>query len=174
MVGTKTQRWIRDMSRKIIQCLICDKKYSVEDILSSKYFVDTLVCLVCYNRMQADKRCCFAKEYDASAEECSRFCPDRSICVQFVKGILPVNGEPAIPFTRKGSIIYRCFQLCMQVGGITKVELEKFVKRKKGNADRIYGCFRREEIYGKKWRYIETAKSVRIEFSVPGGSQDSA
>ena len=86
--------------KSVLPCVLCDKKFSVEDVRSGLFFASTMVCRECYERGQAApyQEWCFGKEnqvrdgkvvlygFDAETEECSQFCPDRTICPQFLGG----------------------------------------------------------------------------------------
>jgi hypothetical protein len=78
---------------KFIECLLCCKRFGWEDILAGRYWLETLVCGVCYGVMQRQPHVvsCFGKPnthdgprllrgYDPTGVECRDLCPDRHIC----------------------------------------------------------------------------------------------
>lgn len=83
---------------KVLECLLCENKYSKEDIEKGNFQIATLICSFCYARMQnmPYEKSCFGKPslialngkkyfgYNPKAEECSRLCPDRSVCRRIV------------------------------------------------------------------------------------------
>jgi hypothetical protein len=80
-------------SVKAIECRLCLRRYTREDILSGLYQISTKVCSECYARMQAAPHnvSCFGKPdtmqdgkrllgYSQSARECQELCPDKTLC----------------------------------------------------------------------------------------------
>ena len=83
---------------EIIPCVLCDEKFSEQDVRDGLYFISTMVCKKCYVGMQKQPHSisCFGKltvkegrrkllGYDSEAAECSGECPDRFVCRAFVK-----------------------------------------------------------------------------------------
>lgn len=79
------------VGKKLLWCLLCDEKFSLEDIEKGTYFSVTGICKECYKKMARNEQTCFGKEkmYDKNTLECGVFCPDRRICSTFAfqKGI---------------------------------------------------------------------------------------
>jgi hypothetical protein len=77
--------------KKLLWCLICDEKFSIEDIEKGTYYSVTGICADCYKRMWKNEQTCFGKKevYDETTLECSTFCPDKTICSDFAfsKGV---------------------------------------------------------------------------------------
>jgi hypothetical protein len=78
---------------KVLECVECRKGHSEWDVKGGKFFITTMMCLACYQRMQRSphRECCFGKPtvvrgnktwygYDPRARECAGECPDRHIC----------------------------------------------------------------------------------------------
>lgn len=66
--------------KKLLACLLCSKKFSIEDVRQGNYIPETGICTMCYREMAADLATCFGKQYDQEAVECQDFCPDKSVC----------------------------------------------------------------------------------------------
>ena len=88
--------------KKLLECVECAGMYSGFDVQQGQFFVTTMVCLDCYQRMQRAPYhvSCFGKPtvttdgkvhhgYDADARECRLECPDRFICRVLVKRKIP-------------------------------------------------------------------------------------
>jgi len=78
--------------KKLLWCLLCSQKFSVEDVQAGKYVIETGICMGCYKDLQKSITTCFGKTttgkrwgYDEETVECSRFCPDKEVCRSFVK-----------------------------------------------------------------------------------------
>lgn len=83
---------------KLLECLLCEQKYSREDIKRGMYQISTMICSPCYARMQRMpyERSCFGKGSEMvngikvkfgnepGAKECQSLCPDRFICRKIV------------------------------------------------------------------------------------------
>lgn len=88
-------------SCKALECLLCERRYSRDDVARGLYWIETFTCSACYAVMQAKSRaqCCFGKAdvvvpvegeegtgrvvelgYSPTAPECSQLCPDRKVC----------------------------------------------------------------------------------------------
>ncbi len=94
------------MSKSILECVLCDRRFCPSDVESGEYCVETMICFHCYAEMQAKphKRSCFGKPtsifflhngrkqralgYNENAEECQNLCPDRVPCRKVVLGLL--------------------------------------------------------------------------------------
>lgn len=80
----------------LLECLLCRMKFSEEAITTGKYFLETCICLECYEkgqRLPADAWC-FGKlpirnspGYSLENDACARLCPDRKVCSRFIKRI---------------------------------------------------------------------------------------
>jgi hypothetical protein len=70
--------------QKILECVLCSKRYSIQDVKSGNYFPSTGVCLGCYGQAQVGnkKLWCFGT-FQANAIECKTECPDKRICREF-------------------------------------------------------------------------------------------
>lgn len=73
--------------KDLLWCLLCDEKFSLDDVEAGDYIGATGICVECYRKMAKDVQTCFGKEelYDEGTLECSTFCPDRTICGTFAK-----------------------------------------------------------------------------------------
>jgi hypothetical protein len=78
--------------KELLWCLVCDGKFTPRDVVQKRYFAETGICAGCYSKMKRNLNTCFGKEqvdgqygYDPSTQECSRFCPDRKICPEYVQ-----------------------------------------------------------------------------------------
>jgi hypothetical protein len=95
-------------SCKALECLLCRKRYSREEILAGLYRLETFVCSSCYVKKQEQPhaKCCFGKPtfilknrkvlrgYEPEAIECQELCQDREVCRILVN---PENREIAFP-----------------------------------------------------------------------------
>lgn len=79
--------------KELLWCLVCNEKFSIEDVSAGRYEAETGICTSCYKRMARDEKTCFGEEtsdarygYDEKTFECRDFCPDRRICKAFVQG----------------------------------------------------------------------------------------
>lgn len=84
-----------------LECLLCEQRFSRQEIERGEYRLETMICSYCYARMQRApyERCCFGKPtliqldgkrlygYNPKAEECERICPDRVVCRLIVLGV---------------------------------------------------------------------------------------
>ena len=80
-------------------CVVCASRFSEAAVRDGTFFLETLVCLNCYQRMYRQPRSvsCFGKDtlrqkggghqygFDPHALECKSVCPDRNICQTFVR-----------------------------------------------------------------------------------------
>lgn len=83
---------------KALECLLCTLRFSIDDILSGAYNIETFICSLCYAEMQQKphEQNCFGKPtfiltsgkhalgYEPIAKECQDVCPDRMICKRIV------------------------------------------------------------------------------------------
>lgn len=89
-----------------LQCSRCQKEYTLDEILSGAYWLETFTCMECYAHLQGRPHevSCFGKPtvvsltsdkkklgYDPDAMECKSVCPDRNICRYVVSGSRPKN-----------------------------------------------------------------------------------
>jgi len=85
--------------KKILPCLLCSERFSVQDIAEGKYFVSTGVCFGCYERKQKSSYVdsCFGKNsvlanglvlygYNPKIVVCGSICQDKEICKLFLDG----------------------------------------------------------------------------------------
>ena len=82
------------MQEDVLECLLCFTKYSFVDAEKGRYYLETRICENCYTAGQHQKRrvWCFGKRqkdsepgYSKQNVACQKLCPDRNICIQFVK-----------------------------------------------------------------------------------------
>jgi len=78
--------------KELLWCLLCNDKFTIEDIEKCLYVAETGICTACYQRMARNAKICFGKEttderygYDEETLECKEFCPDRKACREFVQ-----------------------------------------------------------------------------------------
>lgn len=88
------RRKTKSGKQKELECILCRKRYSLDDILKGAYRLETMVCSFCYASLQKQPYdiSCFGKPtvilpnnqkllgYSPKAPECQRFCPDRKVC----------------------------------------------------------------------------------------------
>jgi len=91
-------------TKKSLECLLCRRRYSLNDIAKGNYQIETKICSPCYLIMQEAPRekSCFGKPgvllpdgtklygYDPVVKECQELCPDRLVCRKLFR-IIP-NG----------------------------------------------------------------------------------
>lgn len=172
----------------LVECIQCAERFSEEDIVRYKYFPTTFVCYKCYMRMWKLplSESCFGKAYKTNAAECRLLCPDRRLCPKFQSGAMQMKHEMSErdrkaalallynkptykrnrdhPF-RAGSLAHQAFELCRK--GTTRSQLEKLAKQFEGDVPRLLRLFRKEQIYGFKWSWVEAGTSFRIDFAPP-------
>lgn len=82
-----------------LECRLCTKRYSREDVMDGTYRIETLICSHCYVSMQKSPHSlsCFGKPtfrllsgkmlygYDPESRDCNHLCPDRNICKIIVR-----------------------------------------------------------------------------------------
>ena len=87
---------------KVLECLLCKERYSLEDIKQGNYHISTFVCSACYRRRQnmPYEKSCFGKPsiilngkyihygYSEEQPECKSLCLDRAVCRRVARGRL--------------------------------------------------------------------------------------
>lgn len=87
-------------SSGILECLLCTRRYSKEEILQGRYQPETLICSRCYAKMQKSPHhiSCFGKPtvilpsgkhlwgYNPRTATCRTICPDHKICARVFFG----------------------------------------------------------------------------------------
>jgi len=83
----------------MLECILCHKKYTEDDVRGLEYFPSTGICFDCYAKGQkaAYVTWCFGKRslvgignkvlalgYDPNSKACEKECPDRKLCPLFV------------------------------------------------------------------------------------------
>lgn len=70
------------MSTALLRCVLCPERFTLDDAVAGRYFIQTLICRACYERLRAKPYAlsCFGKGYDSQDEVCQHICPDRKIC----------------------------------------------------------------------------------------------
>lgn len=95
---TKNKIRVVNTTRKSLECLLCFRRYSLEDIKDGLYRIETGVCSFCYAELQkkSHNEACFGKPsvrlpegktllgYNSKAVECNRLCQDRELCRSIV------------------------------------------------------------------------------------------
>jgi len=85
---------------KLVPCILCEQRFSVNDALHNLFFFETMVCQGCYSIMQARPagECCFGKpdQHNPSSKDCGERCADRDICPQFIDGTVLRHTEHAL------------------------------------------------------------------------------
>src|ERR1017187_2469460 len=96
----------KEMDARILECITCSGKFSLLDIGSGRYVVETLTCRTCHRQMQAapSEQSCFGKfktpeheGYSESDVECRLHCRDRKICRRFIEKrgtTMPAENDP--------------------------------------------------------------------------------
>lgn len=170
-----------------LECVLCHAPFTQEDILKFNYFFENGLCYQCCRKLYKLPKAvsCFGKRYSALALECKKICPDRKVCPLFQskeiremrkealtdeqrRGALQLlrarEEQPrsrAHPFQR-GSVIFKAFELCRK--GCDKDDLKQFVSKQHADLARILRIFRREEAYGKRWVWRESAAGYSIRY----------
>lgn len=89
----------RYSKKPTLPCLLCSTRYSELDVTAGDFFVSTMICRSCYEKLQQQPYTvsCFGKPnkvsgqtvtafgFDPKARECKFECPDRSICRALVQ-----------------------------------------------------------------------------------------
>ncbi len=91
---------------KVLECLVCRRRYSRNDVEDGLYWVETFTCSLCYADMQRQpyRRSCFGKPtvvdergrvvergHDPKAVECSTLCLDRNVCARLFSTVIYVR-----------------------------------------------------------------------------------
>jgi|HubBroStandDraft_5_1064220.scaffolds.fasta_scaffold00789_8 hypothetical protein len=71
-------------NERILECVICQERFSVKDVKEGKYYPSTGVCHGCYVKAAAGNKkvWCFGT-FDLSQLECRTVCSDRKVCRGF-------------------------------------------------------------------------------------------
>lgn len=79
--------------KKLVECLLCNERYSKHSIIEGGFYLESGVCKSCYNKMQLQSQTlsCFGKlpskklhGYNSENIVCSSICPDRVACAQYI------------------------------------------------------------------------------------------
>ena len=77
---------------KLLECVQCAGRFSLESIRSGRFFVGPITCRTCFRELQNSPDSCFGKEktntqegFSAEDAECRLHCIDRVVCAQIVK-----------------------------------------------------------------------------------------
>lgn len=71
-------------NERILECVLCRERYSVQDVKAGKYYPSTGICLACYEKaLQGNKKIWCFGEFEPSVSECRAECPDRRPCKRF-------------------------------------------------------------------------------------------
>jgi len=79
-------------SDALFECILCKEKFSSKDVAEGRFF-STGVCEKCYRKKAKLPHTisCFGKKqrrhrpgYSKKNLECTKLCPDRTVCSQFV------------------------------------------------------------------------------------------
>jgi hypothetical protein len=112
-VGRAAKRHVKEAAYttlNCIECVLCTRQRSRQDILSGLYRAETMICSYCYAKMQQQpyEASCFGKPgyaktkynpkriygYMPTAIECSQMCPDAAVCKLIVCGPAPNRKIP--------------------------------------------------------------------------------
>jgi len=87
-----------ELTKTLLWCFQCDRRFSILDVQEGHYFADTGICRECYGKMQKNPGTCFGKKtegrrlgYDETTIECKEFCPDKDACQKFVMDTVPAR-----------------------------------------------------------------------------------
>lgn len=98
-------------SVEVLECILCEKHFSIEDVKQLKFFPSTGVCFDCYLKGQNASYAtwCFGKPnlyslndrvlefgYDEDKKVCQSECPDRRLCPLFMTGQIVVWRNPSM------------------------------------------------------------------------------
>ncbi len=82
------------LTKQLLQCIDCNGRFSILDVMAGKYVVETGICASCYRLRQKHPDTCFGKKtkgrklgYDETEIECQEFCADRHVCKKFVEKV---------------------------------------------------------------------------------------
>lgn len=79
----------------LLRCVLCPRRFNTGDVEEERFFVQTMICRACYERMRARPyaESCFGKPtvgnrlgYDADNHVCQHVCPDRAVCPKLQGG----------------------------------------------------------------------------------------
>jgi hypothetical protein len=95
----------KEMEARILECVRCTGRFSLLDVKSGRYVVETLTCRTCHKQMQKAPvtESCFGKEKTSTTEgyseadvECRLHCRDRKVCRQFIQkgNTMPDEKDP--------------------------------------------------------------------------------
>ena len=177
------------MAGATVECLLCSKRFTLEQILNDEFFVVTCICRECYAKLQSKPQTisCFGKSdcYDSESLACSSLCPDITPCKQFIeeskmrkhRKVITVDEaarkkaarllthkdeyprQRDLPF-RETSIIGQAYALC--VDGCTVKQMDKFIKQTGCNRQWLLRNLRRESIHGFVWTWKEDGEHYKI------------
>jgi hypothetical protein len=162
----------------ILECVLCAKRFTEQDVQFRRYFASTQVCRACYERGQRASFAvwCFGKlnvlapsgevleyGYDAVAEECAQECPDRGICRLFVLGELGMARQKRLkcPFRQTRSMTVRAWMKCATTG-ISVENLVRWVNRQGGDPVRMLRIMRSGEMNHVQWVVDERNGFLKI------------
>jgi hypothetical protein len=83
---------------KVLECTLCKRGYSAQDVSKGLFYPSTGICTECYVQGQKSSRkvWCFGKldfkrgrktvlaAFNPTATECKLHCPDRVVCKEFI------------------------------------------------------------------------------------------
>lgn len=171
-----------------MECVLCQQRYSEQDVLRYEYFVHTNICYICYLSMMSDPATCFGKKgpvrtWNPKAEACRSICPDRKVCPLFARGDMVIIRDltaearagalkmlyPAVtkksdrdrPF-KKGSMMSHVFNRCCR--GWTMTGLNAYVEEQGCSKARLLRVLRKEQFYGFTWSFIEDGGKLKVDF----------
>lgn len=175
------------MSKKspVLKCQTCNKRFSEEDVEDLNFYPDIATCFHCCEKEKQKTHVenCFGKKnivtksgtitaygYDPdNAIDCSLHCDFRRVCSLFArKKIYKLRAaimidkavQEAMPFKHKNSIIAKSFLMCLK--GTTRRKLIRFIRKEKGDSDRIIRIFRKGYFKDRKWLWDEDGQDIRI------------
>ena len=162
--------------RKLMQCILCNKRFSEKDVEELRYFPEQGICFKdYYDGFKQDHRTwCFGKRntvdpdtgkitrygFDPQkSDDCKKLCPDRKVCRLFVsreifryRKLLKLK---KLPFPR-GTALLRIFVTC--VIGISPEKLKEKTDAEGLDLGKVMKTLR-----GLKWEMIETTEKIRIK-----------
>ena len=165
--------------RKLLSCVLCEKKFSESDIENLEFFPEQMICFSCYEkgRKKDHRTWCFGKKnvtgssgnvvlygYDPQASlDCRKYCPDRKVCFLFASGkikTLRSLTRKRLPFTR-GSVESRAFAAA--VLGTTYRRLKRLILAYNGEVLQVLRLLKRGRARGQTWKYTRNEDGrVRI------------
>ena len=162
----------------ILECVICGRRFTEQDIHFRRYFASTQVCRACYERGQKSSYSvwCFGKQsvlasggyvlehgYDPTAGDCAHECPDRGICALFVSGDLGMARQKRLkcPFRQTHSMTVRAWMKCATTGMAIE-HLIRWVNRQGGDPVRLLRILRSGEMNHVQWQVEEGNGFLKI------------